>query len=378
MQGAKEMMRILFYVAIVIVVLHGLIHLLGFVAYWPLGEIAELPYKTTLLDGRFHLGQTGMRLFSVFWLLAAVGLVGSAISLVADRSWWLPLMLAAVLVSLVITVLDSSNAFRGALLSLVMLVPLLLVWGLRLQPQPFAAIPQSRQPLTAVALSPDLPAPVARYYQAMMGNEVPVVETAVITGRGTLRFMGITFPARLRFTHEAGQGYRHYIEATLFGYPVLKVNERYLDGIGKMELPVGVIENEPKVNMAANLGLWGESIWLPSIYITDSRVRWEAINETSALLFVPYETVEESFTVYFNPETGLIKRMEAMRYKDATSEEKTLWQLDIQDWDTYQGNLLPSRATVTWADEGSPWLIIKVEDIVFNVDVNNYIRAKGS
>lgn len=372
------MFRTGFYLTAILIIIHGLIHLLGFVAYWPLGEIAELPYKTTFLNGRLNLSQTGMRLFSVLWLLAAVGLVGSAVGLLINRPWWLSLMFVAVVVSLVITVLDWSNAFRGALLSLIMLVPLLLVWGLRIQPRPFTPYPQTSQPLTAVPLPTDLPEPVARYYQAMMGDKVPVVETAVITGRGTLRFLGITFPARLRFTHDAGQGYRHYIEATILGYPVLKVNERYLDGIGKMELPVGVIENEPKVNMAANLGLWGESIWLPSIYITDSRVRWEAINETSALLFVPYETVEESFTVYFDPETGLIKQMEAMRYKDAASEEKTLWQLDIQDWDNYQDMLLPSRATVTWADEGLPWLIIKVEDIVFNVDVNNYIRAKGS
>ena len=89
------------------------------------------------------------------------------------------------------------------------------------------------------------------------------IESAVITGRGRLRFMGITFPARLRFIHDAGQGYRHYIEATIFGLPILKVNERYLDGQARMELPVGVVENEPKINMAANLGLWGESIWLP-------------------------------------------------------------------------------------------------------------------
>jgi hypothetical protein len=374
---SEKMMRILFYVAVVTVILHGLIHLLGFVAYWPLGEIAELPYKTTLLNGRFNVGQTGMRLFGLLWLMAAVGLVGSAAGLVAEQSWWLPLMFAAVLVSLVVTVLDWSNAFRGALLSLVMLVPLLLIVGLRIQPRPFSAYPQPTQPLSTTALPTDLPAPVARYYQTIMGDEVPVVETAVITGRGTLRFMGITFPTRLRFTHDAGQGYRHYIEATIFGLPILKVNERYLDGQARMQLPVGTIENEPKVDMAANLGLWGESIWLPSIYLTDSRVRWEAIDETTARLIVPFAADEDTFTVYFDPETGLIAGMEAMRYKEATSTEKILWQLDILAWDKFQGRLIPSRSTVTWADEGSPWLVIELEDITYNADVQEYIRAEG-
>jgi hypothetical protein len=210
-----------------------------------------------------------------------------------------------------------------------------------------------------------------------MPEEVPVLETAVISARGHLRFMGITFPQRLRFIHDAGQNYRHYIEATLFGKPLLKVNERYLDGQARMKLPVGVIENEPKVNSAANLGLWGESIWLPTIFITDSRVRWQAVDAHTALLIVPFETGEDTFTVFFDPETDLITRMEAMRYKDAADAEKTLWLLDILAWDTYHGLLLPSRSSVTWADEDTPWLIIELDDVVYNVDVRDTIRAEG-
>lgn len=371
------MLRFAYFVAVGLIAIHGLIHLMGFVAYWPLAEIAELPYKTAVLGGRLELGQTGMRLFSLFWLLAAVGLAGSAIGLAAGQRWWLPVMLAATVVSLVVTALDWNNAFRGTLISLVLLVPLLLAAGLRVQPRPFAAYPQSSQPMTQTAVPANLPAPVARYYEAVLGAEAPVVETAVITGRGTVRFMGVTFPARLRFTHNAGQGYRHYIETTLFGFPLMKVNERYLDGQARMQLPMGVIENEPKVDMAANLGLWGESIWLPSIYLTDSRVRWEGIDDTSARLIVPFETGEDMFTVYFDPTTNLITRMQAMRYRDVDDTEKISWQIDVLSWDTFHDVLIPARSTVTWADEGTPWLITEVEDIAYNVDVREYIRAEG-
>jgi hypothetical protein len=30
-----------------------------------------------------------------------------------------------------------------------------------------------------------------------------------------------------------------------------------------------------------------------------------------------------------------------------------------------------------WMDDGKPWAYFTVEDIVFNVDVREYIRAKG-
>jgi hypothetical protein len=318
-----------------------------------------------------------MRLFSVLWLATAVAFVVAGIGLIVGKAWWLPLMGTAVLLSLIICIVDWQNAFRGAIIDLVILVPLLLVWGLRIQPQPFPVYPQPTAELTTIPLPDDLPAPVARYYRAAIGEQVPVIETAVITARGTVRFAGITFPARLRFTHDAGQGYRHYIEATLFGYPLMKVNETYLDGQARMALPVGVIENEPKIDMAANLGLWGESIWLPSIFATNPRVRWEPVDEVTAHLVVPFGDSEDTFTVIFDPATGLISSMETLRYREAADEEKIAWRLEMLSWAEFHGILIPSSSAATWADEATPWLIIEVEDIAYNVDVTSYIRSVG-
>mgnify|MGYP005834550569 FL=1 len=249
--------------------------------------------------------------------------------------------------------------------------------GLFVKPKPFPPYPERTPALHTVAPPADLPAPVARYFRAIIGDRIPVVDSAVLTGSVTLRLGGFRFNGRFRFVHAAGRAYRHYIEATIFGIPVMRVNERYLDGKARMELPFGVFEDDPKLAQAANLGLWAESVWLPSIFITDPRVRWEAVDDATARLIVPFGAETDSLTVRFDPDTGLLRDMEAMRYRDVRDAAKIRWVVQVLGWATFNGVRVPSPASVTWMDQGKPWVVWTVEDVVYNVDVSEYVRARG-
>jgi hypothetical protein len=230
-----------------------------------------------------------------------------------------------------------------------------------------------------VAVPDNLPAPVARYFQAIDVDQdgLPVIRSAVLSGRASMRLNGVPLQARFRFVHAAGEDYRHYIEGTWFGLPLLVVNERYVDGISLVELPFGTSEDLPNNNQGANLGLWGESIWLPPVFLTDPRVRWEAVDQDSARLIVPFEDGEDEFVVWFDPDSGLIARMEADRFKGERDEQKTRWILEPGGWEEFHGMLVPSPASARWADESQPWAVFVVEEIVHNVDVSEYVRRKG-
>jgi hypothetical protein len=200
---------------------------------------------------------------------------------------------------------------------------------------------------------------VARFYRQTYGEQVPVIRTAVITGRGTLRLNGLTLPVRFRFTHDAGRSYRHYIEATIFGLPLLKVNEYYVNDQERMVFPWGVQEGNPRLDQGGNLGMWAEMLrWFPASLLTDPRVRWEAVDAETALLVVPFKEEQERFVVRFDPASGQIRYWEVMRYKDGNGD-KTLW------------------VNGAWFEDGRPWAAFDSEEVVYNVAVDTSFTASG-
>ena len=248
--------------------------------------------------------------------------------------------------------------------------------GLRVQPAPLSPASVTGSPITVVALPEGLPAPVERFYRALYGQQVPVVDTVVVSGRGTMRIQGITFPSRYRFSHLTGEAYRHYIETTVFGVPLLSVDEWFVDGAARLELPFGVSDG-PQVDQGANLALWAELIWAPSVWATSPAVRWEAIDATTARLAVPFGEATEHFTVTFDARTGLLQRMESLRYKGAGAAAKTLWINEVREWGQLDGRPVPLVTAVRWGDERTAWAVLRTEEVLHNADLSTYVRAEG-
>jgi hypothetical protein len=269
----------------------------------------------------------------------------------------------------------------GLTVPLIILVVLIaVVWiGLRLVPAPFAAPPVVAGTVQTIPLPGNLPAPVTRFYRAVYGERIPVIHTVVMTGRAEIRPFGRpTLHARFRFVHDAGRSYRHYIEATFFGLPIMRVNESFIDGHSRYETPAGVEEGEPRTQQGANLGMWAELSGAPAVLLTDPRVRWIAVDDEAALLEVPYQGVgRERFMVRFDQKTGLVTLMEVMRFQRKDSPAKTLWVTKALSWEKRGDYVTTTNGSAWWYGADRPWAIFHMEDIVLNADLGGYLEARG-
>jgi len=92
------------------------------------------------------------------------------------------------------------------ILAVVLVLIIVLLWaGLRVPFKPFAPYPARGSAAQTVPLPGGLPAPLERFYRKIYGERVPLIESAVMTGKVTVRPVGpVAFPGRFRITHVAG------------------------------------------------------------------------------------------------------------------------------------------------------------------------------
>ena len=112
-------------IAALVLIAHGLIHLMGTIVYMKLGKIPGFNYKTTLLSGRWDLGVNGIRFFGALWIFPAVGFVVIGTALLMGWSWWQSMLVPVTLFSLILTYVDWNIAYAGPIVNIAILG---LVW----------------------------------------------------------------------------------------------------------------------------------------------------------------------------------------------------------------------------------------------------------
>lgn len=254
---------------------------------------------------------------------------------------------------------------------LLILLPLLLYAGMLVQPR--VKQPElSNVSVSQKAVLPSYLPPAARrhFEQVFNGSEYPMIESAVIWGRWKIKAFGFWAPGRFTSWYQPGRQFFRQMEIAWFGRPLLKGTESLLNGAGLIKVG-GSTSVGPNIDQSENIGLWAEAVWMPSILLSDPRLRWESLDPFTARLTVPGPFGPEALLLSFDPESGLLTHLAAQRFASAQEQQPSEWFIALSSWKRFGGLLLPGKVCATWVQQGSPSTQWFIQGAAYNVDVSS-------
>ena len=75
------------FVVSLLFTVHGLVHLLWFAMSWQITSIDGLPYSTKLLANRIDVGEAGIRVIGLLWVVATGLWVAAGLGLALTLPW---------------------------------------------------------------------------------------------------------------------------------------------------------------------------------------------------------------------------------------------------------------------------------------------------
>lgn len=103
-------------------ILHGAIHIIGFLLGYQLANFGELSYSTQIVGDLIEIGDTGARILAVAWLLLALALIFAGVALFFKPAWWPRYTVVITVISLLITIFGYPGAWMGIFANVIVLV----------------------------------------------------------------------------------------------------------------------------------------------------------------------------------------------------------------------------------------------------------------
>lgn len=337
-----------------LLVVHGLIHLMGVAKGFGL---AELPQLTTPIS----------RPMAVMWLVASLLLLGSAFTW--PRTFWLVGSLAIVASQFVIC-----SAWTDAKYGTVVNVLLLLAAAYAFASQgPFsparafeAAARQtlaSAQPLGAAVVSEadltPLPAPVQRYLRVTGSVGKPRVVTYRVHWHGRIRGGAsepwMPFTAEQVSTSAPEYTRLFFMRATMKGLPV-DVFHRYLDAAATFQVrvlsTVPVVDARgPEMNRSETVTILNDMCLVAPSMLLDPRLRWQGIDENAARVTFTRGAQTVTAELHFNAAGELVDFISDDRSQsspDGKSFTRLRWSTPFTQYQSITGLHLFAQGEARW------------------------------
>ena len=366
--------RIVIAIALVV---HGLIHLMGFLKAWgfPIAKSFNARALVTLSGNE-------SKMIGLLWFLCFIGLIASCLAFLLEKDWWWMVGAISLVVSQSLIILYWHDAKYGTLINVIVLLAVLISYH---QQRFNALIKKETSALLALQIntrtttvSPKsierLPAVVQKWLikSGVIGREV--VRTVHLKQKGLMRQK----PDGKWLPMEAEQ----YITAKLPGFiwngtmgnSFIKINgrDKYMNGKGNMlikvmsTIPIGNSSGE-EMDQGAMLRFLAEIIWLPSAALNDY-ITWGAVNDSTAHATMINANQKVSGLFYFD-QNGDVVGFEGKRYGNFQGHfSLETWYVRILEHKEFNGVRIGNKCEVTWKLRPGDftWLQLEVTDIRYD------------
>ena len=311
------------YLLLGLILIHGAIHLLGFVKAFQLAEVPQLTQPISKGAG-------------VLWLLTTLLFLAAAVGLLAGWGSWSALVLGGVVLSQVLIFTTWSDAKYGTIANVILLfvaVAGLGAWRFESRYRNDVSESMARvstlpaETITEADLTP-LPPPVQRYLRYAGAVGQPRIRNMRVTFRGEMRSREQDWFA---FTSEQYNFFDvperfFFMPARVKGLPTVGYHV-YQEGSAGMHIKVlslfPVVDLSNDTLYRAETVTWFNDLCLfaPGALI-DPRITWEASDSASAQArYTTPDGVSITATLYFDAEGRLVDFVSDDRYDISTRQQ---------------------------------------------------------
>jgi hypothetical protein len=343
-------MRIIF---LLLLTLHAVIHLLGFVKAFNLAKVSQLTQSISKPAG-------------AVWLVASILLlVGAILFLLKIEYWWLAAM-PGVILSQILIIMSWTDAKFGTIANVLILFPL-IISILNSLPSSFANVYRAevRKGLTRSANMPlvreeeiaHLPAPVHKYlhYAGVIGK--PHVWNMRVRGTGQIRPKmdggWLDFESEQHnFFYNPARLY--FIESSMYGLPFDGLHA-YIGPTATMQIKVAAMllvvdAKGPEMNHGETVTMFNDMCIMAPATLIDKNIRWESIDSLTAKATFTNEGNTISAMLYFNENGELVNFTSDDRYlsEDGKVYKKYPWSTPMKNYKDFGGMKLASYGEASW------------------------------
>lgn len=364
------------YLLLVLLSVHGLLHLIGFISGYRLANINQLssiPSKTA----------------GITWLIATLLFTIAIIQYLNKKDYWWMIASFAIILSQTLIILHWKEARFGTIPNILLLVPILLAfahWKLNITyqkevnrihsqniPQPYIIVRSN--------MLHHLPVPVRRWLEVSNIVGKPITQTAILHQQGEMKIE----PNGKWIPFEAEQYTSISNAAFLWKTEIQASPFLVISGVDKLESEAGTMtmklynlftiaqSSGPATDQGALLRYLAEICWMPSAAFSNN-IQWEQIDSVSARATIQSGLTKVSGVFYFNL-NGDFERFEADRYYIKGKEEPRLekWVVTTVPgaYKLFDGVRIPYKSELTWRlKEGEyNWLRLELTEISYNISI---------